>query len=527
MKRQPIIWGIILLFLLSSLSSIVIGFDAEKEVSFQSVDDHMDSAYPYPNVEEYHRGNMNPEWCSIFDGDVFQYTLSLDKTSDSGYILAGWTVKLNPHRTYAWLIKTDSLGNMEWNLTFGEEKDAEGYGVIESSDGGFVFTGPWEKRHDFREIFLVKTDNLGNIMWIQTYDTDNETWGNSIVEVNDGYVIVGKNRYNTWLIKTDKDGNKIWDRIYGGNEADRGRSVIETKDSGFMITGHTYSYADEDGHDIWVIKTDEEGVEQWNKTYGGNGYDRGSDIIETNDGCYMIAGGMAPIGEFWNDVCLLKIDENGNELWRKLYGGVDVDSAHSVIQLSDGSYVVAAGTQSYGLSIAGDSEAWVIKVDENGDMLWNKTFGGRERDNLLDIVEADDGGFILGGSTDSLTDGWAGAWLVKCNDYVPPKLSITKPEKNHLYLFDHKLIKSGSNTFIIGKITIDVETIDPEGRIDRVEFYVESSNGALYEHTIYTPPFSWKWDEPIGSYCYIGAAAYYSANGAHVADGLFPWMINI
>jgi len=429
--KKVVVFGIILLFLLSSLSSIVIGFDAEKEISFQSVDDPMDSAYPYPNVEEYHRENMNPEWCSIFDGNVFRDALSFDKTSDSGYILTGWTVKLNPHRTYAWLIKTDSLGNMEWNLTFGEEKDAEGYGVIESSDGGFIFTGPWEKRHDFNEIYLARADNLGNIMWIQTYDADHETWGNSIIEVDDGYVITGKNGYDLWLLKTDKDGNKIWDRTFGGNGGDKGRSVIETKDSGFMIIGYTYSYGASDCN-VWVIKTDDEGVELWNKTYGGNGYDVGDDIIETNDGCYMIVGGIAPEGSSWRDVCLVKIDENGNELWRKLYGGIDLDSAGSVIQLSDDSYVITANTRSYGLSIAGDVKAWVIKVDENGDMLWNKTFGGRERDVLHNIVEADDGGFILAGSTESFTDGWAGAWLVKCNDYVPPKLSIAKPEENHL-----------------------------------------------------------------------------------------------
>jgi hypothetical protein len=484
------------------------------------------SAYQYSDVEEHRGVQLYSEWCSIFDGDVFRDALSLDKTSDSGYILAGWTVKIDPYRKYAWLIKTDSLGNMEWNLTFGEEKNAEAYDVIESSDGGFVVTGPWDKRHDFNEIFLLKTDNLGNMLWIQTYDTDHETWGNSIIEVDDGYVITGKNGPDLWLVKTDINGNKIWDRTFGGNGGDKGKSVIETKYSGFIIIGYTYSYGTPGG-DIWVVKTDEEGIEQWNKTYGGNGYDVGNDIIETNDNCYMIVGGIVPEGSSWRDVCLIKIDENGDELWRKLYGGIDLDSAASVIQLSDNSYVISASTQSYGLSIAGDVKAWVIKTNENGDMQWNKTFGGRESDVLHNIVEADDGGFVLGGSTNSFTDGWAGAWLVKCDDYVPPKLNIINPEANHLYLFDHKLLKTGSNTFIVGKITIDVNTIDPEERIDQVEFYVESSSGTLYENTIYTPPYSWECDEPIFGYCYVGVAAFYSANGAHVADGLFPWMINI
>jgi len=126
---------------------------------------------------------------------------------------------------------------------------------------------------------MESTDNLGNILWIQTYDTDRETWGNSIIEVNDGYVITGIIGPDLWLVKTDKDGNKIWDRTFGGIAGSSGNSVIETKDSGFIITGYTYSYGTPGGN-IWVIKTDDEGVEQWNKTYGGNGYDTGDDIIE-------------------------------------------------------------------------------------------------------------------------------------------------------------------------------------------------------------------------------------------------------
>ena len=415
---------------------------------------------------------------------------------------------------------------MEWNLTFGEESNAEGYSVIESSDGDFVFTGGIETHHDFHQTYLVKTDHLGNILWNKTYLTENETWGNCIIEVDDGYIITGKNEDDVWLVKTDTNGNIIWDRTFGGKESDTSSSVIETKDSGFMITGFTYSYDEYGGHDIWVIKTDNEGFEQWNKTYGGTGWDRGSDIIETRDGCYMIAGGFSPVDQYWDDVCLLKIDENGNELWMKLYGGNDQDCAYAIIQLSDGSYVVAATTHSYGLSVAGDFTPWVLKVDENGNMLWNKTFGGRLHDTLLDIVEADDGGFILGGLTNSFTEGWPAAWLIKCEDYAPPELRIIKPEMNHLYLFNHKIMKSGRNTFIIGKITIDTEIIDPEGRINQVEFWVESSSGTLYRNTIYAPPFLWEWDEQICNYCYMGVANFYSVNGAHVSDCLFPWMIN-
>lgn len=480
-----------------------------------------------PSQNNRCNNQINSEWRQIYDSDSFLEVQTIDKTSDSGYILAGWTVDLSDHSDHAWLIKTDDVGNMEWNLTFGEETNAWGYSVIETSDGAFVFTGDIEIRSGFHQMFLVKADQFGNIIWNKTYYAENEAWGNCIIEVDGGYVITGKNQDDVWLVKTDMNGNILWDRTFGGKEPDTSSSVIETKDSGFMITGLTYSYDEYGAPGILIIKTDNMGYEEWNKTYAGNGYDRGSDIIETRDGCYMIAGGFAPVDQYWDDVCLLKIDEKGNEMWMKLYGGNDRDCAYAIIQLLDGSYVVTGTTHSYGLSIAGDFIPWVLKVDENGDMLWNKTFGGMFQDSLNDIVEADDGGFVLGGSTNSFTDGWPAAWLIKCEDYAPPELLIVKPEMNYLYLFDHKLMKSRRNTYIIGKITIDAEVIDPEDRIDQVEFWVESSSGTLYRNIIYDPPYLWEWDEQICDYCYMGIATFYSVNGAHVSDCLFPWMINV
>jgi hypothetical protein len=475
------------------------------------------------NLNKYKEDRQDSEWLKTFDGNEFQEILSMTKTSKGGFILSGWTNSEDLLHQNAWLIKTNIYGDPEWDISFGADRNAESYCVIEASDGGFVFTGVWEKNR-INEIFLAKTDKFGAILWVQTYDSDEETWGNSLIEVNDGYVILGKNGRDIWLIKTDVNGNLIWDKTFGGNSGDKGNTIIETADSGFIFTGYTYSYGI--NGDIWVVKTDNYGIEQWNKSYGGNNYDRGSDIIETNDGNYMITGGITPNGKSWNDVCLLKIDKNGNEIWKKVYGGIDLDYGNDLIQVSDGCYFIAASTRSYGLSVAGGATAWLLKTDENGVELWNKTFGGRGEDGFTSIFQSNDGGIILGGSTENFGNEKS-AWLIFCDDYFPPKIKITNPEINYLYIGDNKIFKIGSITIIIGKKTIDADTIDPNNRIKRVEFFIESSTETLYEYSLFSEPYSWQWDGAIAGYCYIGTAAYYSINSAYTSDSIFPWMFNV
>ncbi len=477
------------------------------------------SLYPGADVVESTK-IQESEWSQVYEIPGTQDILALDLTSDQGYILAGWS---SNDRT-AFMIKTDSLGNKIWNFTYdGGGNKAEAYDVLESSDGGYVFTGNVENG-----MFILKTDASGIILWEKVHTLGDDTeWGKSIVEVSDGFVIMGLSGNYIWLLKTDKTGNLLWQRTYGksSERGDSGKSLLQTADSGFIMTGITYSY-DRGNGDVWVIKTDENGMEQWNMTYGGNGYDMGSDVIETRDGYYIIVGGIKPTGKSWRDAFIMKIDTQGNEIWTKLYGGSDLDVATSVIQTADGLYVLTATTQSYGLSPAGGCEAWVLKLDEEGDMIWNKTIGGRESDVFWDMIEAADGSFILAGGTESFGIKGKDAWLVQCEDYPPPELTLFDPEENNLYIGDLKLI-SCEDTIVLGKKTIEVSVIDPDERMQFVEFYVESSFGTLYEHQVLTDPYRWIFDERIAGYCYLGVAGYYSSNGAHVAAGLFPWMFNI
>jgi len=203
----------------------------------------------------------------------------------------------------------------------------------------------------------------------------------------------------------------LWTRTFGGSNIDVGYSVQQTADSGYIITGYTRSYGTMSGRNVWLIKTDIDGNEQWNNTFGGNDDEEGSSVQQTGDGGYIIAGYTKSYGSGGTDVYIVKTDSTGTQLWSKTFGGASDDEAYSVQQTSDGGYIIAGATSSFG---AGSRDAWLLKTDPSGNLLWQKTQGGMSSDGARSIQQTADGGFILTGWTYSFGPGLIGnAWLVK------------------------------------------------------------------------------------------------------------------
>ena len=343
---------------------------------------------------------------------------SIFETTDGGYISTGIT---GYNEGCIWLIKTDCNGNKVWDKTFGGSGSDEGYSVIETSDQGFVITGKTESfgHGENGDIWLIKTDDNGNKIWDKTFGGDELDGGYSVIETSDqGFVITGLTSISgpyTWdifLMKTDSDGNKLWNKTFGGNDLEIGFSVIETSDNGFVISGTTGSFGDGGNGDVWLIKTDSEGRKIWDKTFGGSGYDEGYSVIETSDHGFMVAGKTGSFGEGYFDIWLIKTDSEGNKIWDKTFGGSDRDEGYSVKETYDRGYIVTGLTRSFGAGDIGTSDVWLIKTNREGIIQWTNTFGGNKYDAGYSVIETRDQDLVISGYKDKESED-TDVWLIK------------------------------------------------------------------------------------------------------------------
>ncbi len=338
--------------------------------------------------------NGNEDWNKTWGREYCDGAIGGQQTSDGGYVLAGWGRWSPSWDTDFWLIKTYSNGNEHWNKRYGSTGDDTGYFVQQTSDGGYIFTGITKSYSagDW-DVWLVKTDSNGDEEWNNSFGGSLTDGGFVVRQVDDGYIITGwtdsygAGMHDVWLIKTNTMGDEVWDKTFGGAAKDSGHDVQQTSDGGYIIIGYTSSYGDLD-RDIWLIKTDSNGNEEWNKTFEGAdaytyleglGWSSGMSVRQTNDGGLIILG-ITDIDyeDSLLDIFLVKINANGEEVWNKTFGGTSYDEGYWINETSDGGYIISGATMSYGTPTV---DGWLIKTDSNGDEEWNKTFGGQAPGN--------------------------------------------------------------------------------------------------------------------------------------------------
>ncbi|MCC7513328.1 MAG: PKD domain-containing protein [Bacteroidia bacterium] len=269
-------------------------------------------------------------------------------------------------------------------------------------------------------ILLIAQLANAQIPFQKSFGGTNTSWGNSIQQTNDnGYISVGVTdafgvgAFDVFAIKTDSSGNPIWKKAIGETSSDFANDVQQTSDSGFIVCGYSISsfsggFA---GENIYLIKLNSNGSILWSKIIGGVGNERANSVRQTSDGGFIIAGTTNSWGAGGNDFYLVKTDGNGNISWTKTFGGALDDVANSVKQTSDGGYIVAGETNSFG---AGDIDYYLIKTDALGTLTWSKTFGGGGSDWLYSVVQASDDGYVMGGySISFLGAGEADAVVIK------------------------------------------------------------------------------------------------------------------
>ncbi|WP_304132310.1 T9SS type A sorting domain-containing protein [Ignavibacterium album] len=357
-------------------------------------------------------------WTKTFGGNNIDEALFVEQTSDSGFIITGYTNSYGAGSSDLFLVRTNQFGDTLWQKTFGGSSTDEGYCVHQTSDGGYIIAGStYSFGNSFMNTWLIKTDEFGDTLWTKTYGGNNYDYGYSVQQTADGgYIVVGgtasfgAGNYDVFLIRTDQFGDTLWTKTYGGIDYDVGVCVQQTSDSGYIITGVTTSFG-AGNDDVYCIRTNQDGDTLWTKTYGGIENDNGNFVQQTFGGGFIIIGNTRSMGAGSSDILLLRITTNGNVLWTKTYGGINPDFGNSVQQLSTGGFILCGKTGSYG---AGGYDAWIIRTSNNGDTLWTKTIGTGTEENGNFVCQTFDEGFIIAGLASSI-DINGDFWLIQLN----------------------------------------------------------------------------------------------------------------
>ena len=332
----------------------------------------------------------------------------VQQTSDGGYIATG-VIYIGGIDAEVFLVKTDANGNTAWSQTYGGASTFDcGYCVQQTTDGGYVIAGCY---HGYG-LWLIKTDSSGNQQWNQIFSGPMFDTAYCVQQTTDGgYVIVGGYTYapgppDMWIIKTDSGGNQQWDTKVGGPSAEYGHCIRQTSDGGYIVVGYTDSYG-AGQEDAELVKLDSAGTIVWIQYYGGNLDERGNSVRQTSDGGYIFTGFTKSFGAGQADVYLVKTDSLGNVVWSQTYGGANDDEGNSVRQTTDGGYIIAGNTQSYG---SGGVDIYSIKTDSTGVKLWDDTYGGTGIEDGQCVQQTSDGYYIIAGTKFTT---YSEFWLIK------------------------------------------------------------------------------------------------------------------
>jgi hypothetical protein len=355
-----------------------------------------------------------------YGDSLYEDARCVRQTRDGGYILAGYTSSYGAGESDWYFVRTDSTGKSLWSRTYGTDGTDRCYSVLETANGNFVASGNMSPFLEYPSFWLLQMDSSGDTIWAKNHGQIAGA-GCVVRGTSDrGHITVvtstapGDLGWDLSLVKTDLAGEVLWREVYGDTTdtiAESGYDVVQTVDGGYMAVG-VICGANELS-DVYLIKANASGQMTWSKRYAGPGTDRATSVVQTPDGGYLVAGWTSSFGAGDRDVYLIRTDSLGDSLWTRTYGGPLSDGGLSLDRTSDGAYVVAGWTESYG---AGSHDVLFFKVDSTGDVIWMRTYGGKARDLANSVRQTEDGGYILAGETYSYGAGDCDVYLIKTNE---------------------------------------------------------------------------------------------------------------
>lgn len=346
-------------------------------------------------------GQGYEQWSVNIGGEDTEHFKAIKETSDNGFILVGYVESFSTDDRAVYLVKTDNNGEIEWSQNYGDSKDDEGNDVIQTADGGYLIAGYTKSfGAGLTDLWLIKTDSNGEIQWDQVLGGSKNDVANSLIALDSGEYLVagstasyGAGSSDIWVVKTGSEGEILWNMTLGGTAFDNGNKIIST-DDGILIVGETSSYGF-GWNDVWLVKLDMDGAVQWNKTYGGSMNDIGKSMIATDDG-YLLAGTSESFGDNLNEGYIVKVDSSGEPEWENTYGGASDDYLESVTVFPDIGYLGVGYTLSTG---TGESDVWLFSIDPDGELLEESFYGGALRDRAYEIIPTSDGEYVFAGFT--------------------------------------------------------------------------------------------------------------------------------
>ncbi len=470
-------------------------------------------------------------WQRTIGGNQVEYFNDIKQTPDGGYIfggssrsdISGEKTEISNGHLDMWVIKTNSVGEIEWQNSIGGSAPDDFHSIELTPDGGYILAGEsssdisgdkTENSKGFDDYWIVKLDASGNVEWDKTIGGSDLDWFPQIRVTVDGYYICGESFSNIsgdktenskgendyWLLKLDNSGNIIFQKTIGGSYYDTFITMASTTDGGVILGG--FSESDISGDktenskgeaDYWIVKLNSSGEIEWDKTLGGSESDYLLSIIQTSDNGYLLAGeshsnisgdkteNSQGLGDFW----VIKLDSIGNLQWQNTIGGSNSDKAYSSYQTADGGFIIGGYSRS---DISGDKtengkggfDYWVVKLNNLGIVEWQNTIGGSETDGITALIQSSDGNYILGGNSSSnissdktensrgLQDFWiikyAGTLSIEENPFATAITLYPNPTKNTIQLnTQNKTINQVNIYTMTGSkvLQLDIDTVSP------------------------------------------------------------------